>query len=236
MKPAHSITLDGETDFDGWRKAARALALNEVQPLDVTWRVRGTTSEPLEPSASPLEPPHGAFSVSAKFVELAQAAILHRNRERFALLYRLLWRLRGDHDLLNVATDPEITRVSAMARAVLRDTQRMQASVRFREIGREQKSHFVAWFEPEHHIVEKAAPFFARRFADMPWSILTPDVCAHWDGYAVSVTAGLAETPTEDRLEETWRRYYASIFNPARSKPIQTETPTEYWRNLRIPR
>jgi uracil-DNA glycosylase len=232
MKPAHSITLDGETDFDGWRKAARALALNEVQPLDVTWRVRGTTPEPFEPSASPLEPPHGAFSVSAKFVELAQAAILHRNRERFAILYRLLWRLRGDHDLLNVATDPEIARVSAMARAVLRDTQRMQASVRFREIGREQKSHFVAWFEPEHHIVEKAAPFFARRFADMPWSILTPDVCAHWDGHAVSVTAGLAETPTEDRLEETWRRYYASIFNPARPKPIQTETPTEYWRNL----
>src|SRR2546430_5426640 len=42
---------------------------------------------------------------------------------------------------------------------------------RFREVGREQKSHFVAWFEPEHHIVELAAPFFARRFADMPWSI-----------------------------------------------------------------
>ena len=234
MKPAHSITLDGETDFDGWRKAARALALNEVQPPDVTWRVRGTTPEPFEPSASPLEPPHGAFSVSAKFVELAQAAILHRDGERFAILYRLLWRLRGDHDLLNVATDPDVARVSAMAKAVHRDTQRMQASVRFREIGREQKSHFVAWFEPEHHIVENAAPFFARRFADMPWSILTPDVCAHWDGHAVSVTAGLAETPTEDRLEETWRRYYASIFNPARlkPKPIQTETPTEYWRNL----
>ena len=30
MKPAHPITLDSETDFDGWRKAARALALNDV--------------------------------------------------------------------------------------------------------------------------------------------------------------------------------------------------------------
>ena len=26
----HIVTLDSETDFDGWRKAARALALNDV--------------------------------------------------------------------------------------------------------------------------------------------------------------------------------------------------------------
>ena len=107
-----------------------------------------------------------------------------------------------------------------MAKAVRRDEHKMHAFVRFREVGREHTSHFVAWFEPEHHIVELAAPFFARRFADMPWSILTPDVCAHWDGHAVSITPGVAksEVPTADRLEETWRRYYASIFNPARLK------------------
>jgi uracil-DNA glycosylase len=112
----------------------------------------------------------------------------------------------------------------------------MHAFVRFREVGREQKSHYVAWFEPEHHIVELSTPFFARRFADMPWSILTPDACAHWDGHAVSITSGVskADAPTEDRLEETWRRYYASIFNPARLKvkAMQTEMPKKYWRNL----
>jgi DNA polymerase len=35
----HHITLDSETDFDGWRKAPRALALNDVKPSDVSWRV-----------------------------------------------------------------------------------------------------------------------------------------------------------------------------------------------------
>jgi hypothetical protein len=63
-----------------------------------------------------------------------------------------------------------------------------------------------------------------------------PDVCAHWDGHAVSITPGVskAEAPTEDRLEETWRRYYASIFNPARLKvkAVQNEMPKKYWRNL----
>ena len=232
----HHITLDSETDFDGWRKAARALALNDVKPSDVTWNVAGDAPELFAPTAALPESPEGTFSVSARFVELAQVAILHRTPERFALLYRLLWRLRQDHDLLDIATDPDVADVTAMAKAVRRDEHKMHAFVRFREVGREHKSHFVAWFEPEHHIVELAAPFFARRFADMPWSILTPDACAHWDGHAVSITPGVAksEAPTQDRLEETWRRYYASIFNPARLKvkAMQNEMPRKYWRNL----
>lgn len=232
----HHITLDSETDFDGWRKAARALALNDVKPSDVSWRVAGDAPELSEPAAAPLEPPHGTFNVPAKFVELAEVAILHRNPERFALLYRLLCRLRIHHDVLEFATDLDVAEVAAMAKAVRRDEHKMHAFVRFREIGREHKSHFVAWFEPEHHIVELAAPFFVRRFADMPWSILTPDVCAHWDGHAVSITPGVAksEAPTADRLEETWRRYHASIFNPARLKvqAMRKEMPRKYWRNL----
>ena len=232
----HFITLHSETDFDGWRKAARVLALNDVKPADVSWRVADDAPELFEPTEPPLEPPGGTFNVPARFVELAEVAILHRNPERFALLYRLLWRLRSHHDLIDIATDPDVAEVTAMAKAVHRDEHKMHAFVRFREVGREQKSHFVAWFEPEHHIVELAAPFFARRFADMPWSILTPDVCAHWDGHAVSITPGVAksEAPTADRLEETWRRYYASIFNPARLKvqAMSKEMPRKYWRNL----
>jgi probable DNA metabolism protein len=234
----HLITLDSETDFEGWRKAARLLVLNEAKPTDATWIVRGDESELFAPAAEtpPLETPQGTFSVSAKFIELAKSAILHRDPERFAILYRLLWRLRGHHHLLDVATDPDVALVTAMAKAVRRDEHKMHAFVRFREVGREQKSHYVAWFEPEHHIVELASSFFARRFADMPWSILTPDACAHWDGHAVAITPGVskADAPTEDRLEETWRRYYASIFNPARLKvkAMQTAMPKKYWRNL----
>jgi probable DNA metabolism protein len=232
----HFITLNSETDFDGWRKAARALALNEIKPSDVTWTVRGNAPQWPEPPAADQAQQgnfQGSFSVSAKFVELAQSAILHGDRLRFAVLYRLVWRLRSHHDLLNAATDPDVAQAIAMAKAVHRDQHKMQALVRFREIGREQNSHYLAWFEPEHHIVEATAPFFASRFADMPWSILTPDVCAHWDGHAVSITSGIAkaELPTEDRLEEVWRRTHAGIFNPA-LKIKQTESPKEYWRNL----
>jgi uracil-DNA glycosylase len=234
----HLITLDNDIDFEGWRRAARTLVLNEVSPSDVTWTAPGHTPELFAPLAATSLPevPQAGFSVSAKFVELAQSAILHRDTTRFAILYRLLWRLRHHHDLLAVATDPDVSQVAAMAKAVHRDQHKMQAFVRFREIGRERKSRYVAWYEPEHHIVEATAPFFARRFADMAWSILTPDICAHWEGHVVAFTPGVskAAAPSEDRLEETWLRYYASIFNPARLKvkAMQSEMPKKYWRNL----
>src|SRR6201996_4481431 len=236
----HFITLDTENDFRGWRTAARALILNDVRPSDVTWTVRGNEPELFAavaetPPPEPVRPP-APFNAPAKFGDRAKPAILHRAPERFAILYRVLWRLRGDHDLLEVATDPDVALLGAMAKAVRRDEHKMHAFVRFREVGRERDAHFVAWFEPEHHIVELAAPFFARRFADMPWSILTPDACAHWDGHDISITPGVSQTeaPGEDRLEETWRRYYASIFNPARLKvkAMQAEMPKKYWRNL----
>src|SRR5580704_13140764 len=234
----NTIVLKHQTDFDGWRQAARTLVLDGVSPADVIWSVEGDEDELFASTGTTPQPPSSTetFNVPAKFPELARIAILHRDRERFAILYRLLWRLRSHHDLLEVATDSDVSCVAAMAKAVRRDEHKMHAFVRFREIGRERDAHYVAWFEPEHHIVELAAPFFARRFADMPWSILTPDLCAHWDGVAISFSPGASKTeaPTSDRLEETWRRYYAAIFNPARLKvkAMRAEMPRKYWRNL----
>ncbi len=101
------------------------------------------------------------------------------------------------------------------------------------ETGREQ---FVAWFEPEHRILGLAVPFFQKRFAGMDWSILTPDECAHWDGKQLHFTAGVARSraPEADELDDLWRTYYKSIFNPARVKiqAMQSEMPKKYWKNL----
>ena len=220
------ITLDSETDFDGWRKAARTLALHQVAPADVRWGVQSQTQDRMPPglSEAPSLPPietETTFSVPANFIDLARIAILHRDDERFALLYRLLWRLKADHDLLETMADPDVAQAATMAGSVQRDAQRMRDLVRFREIGREQKAHYATWFEPEHHIVAFTAPFFARRFADMPWSILTPDICAHWDGHAISFTPGISrtETPAPGRLEETWRRHFQPDRMPTPEAP-----------------
>jgi DNA polymerase len=228
----HLITLDSETDFDGWRMAARALALSGVMPAEVSWTVRNRARDLSSQADLPLpDAPEGRFSVPAKFIALARSIIRHRDITRFALLYRLLWRLRHHHDLLDNADDPDVAQAEMMASAVHHDEQRMLATLRFNEIGRERTSRYVAWFRPEHHIVEAVAPSFARRYADMPWSILTPDICVHFDGSLISFTDGTGEAgaPSEERLEETWRLYSANLFPPGRLHQ-KAQPPKRSWQ------
>ena len=172
------------------------------------------------------------------FVEVAQRVAWHRDPRRWALLYRILFRLtHGEGHLLKVAVDPDIHGLTAMDKAVRRDVHKMRAFVRFRTVTAEDgETWYVAWFEPAHHIVEANGPFFTDRFASMRWSILTPDRCMHWDGASLHFTAGLKRTdaPSEDAIEPLWRQYYANIFNPARVKThaMQKEMPKRYWKNL----
>jgi DNA polymerase len=177
------------------------------------------------------------FSVSRVFLDLAEHVITHSDTARFALLYRLLWRLRQNPNLLADAVDPDVHLARAMEKAIRRDIHKMHAFVRFKEVVTEdQDPAFVAWFEPDHYIVEAAAPFFVRRFTGMRWSILTPYKSALWDGVALHFGPGADKrlVPDEDRLEAYWRTYYASIFNPARLKTeaMQKEMPKKYWKNL----
>ena len=179
-------------------------------PSEVTWET-GSLRQQCAKLPRDTAPSRETLHVPAKFLRLTRAAILYRDPARFALLYRLLWRLCRDRNLLATAEDADVARAVAMADAVHRDIKAMQMLLRFREIGRDQKAHYVAWFAPGHYILAAVAPFFASRFADMPWSILTPDVCAHWDGHAVSITPGIAQAQAAERLEETWRNLAGSI-------------------------
>ncbi|MGB7757537.1 MAG: UdgX family uracil-DNA binding protein [Salinisphaera sp.] len=178
--------------------------------------------------------------VPKSFVALARAAACHRSADRWALLYCLLWRLtHGERHLLTQVGNPDVARVNRYAKAVRRDVHKMKAFVRFRTMAEPgfEAPRYVAWFEPEHAVVEYAAGFFQHRFANMRWSILTPDRCAHWEGGgAIWFSPGTDKTaaPAGDVTEEAWRVYYRSIFNPARLKTraMMSEMPAKYWRNL----
>ena len=124
-----------------------------------------------------------------------------------------------------------------MIKSVRRDMHKMTAFVRFRETQSVQgRSAFVSWFEPQHHIVKATAPFFMRRFASMQWSIITPQRTAHWDGRKLTFGAGgqKSDVPPGDPMEDVWRTYYSSTFNPARLKvkAMQSQMPKKYRRNL----
>ncbi len=231
----NSVILAHEVDWSGWRTAARSLALQAVAPENVVWSVRQADdlfAEPSEPT-----PTTGTFSVPRALVDLAETVIQAHDPERFALLYRLIWRAHhGEKHLLERTTDPEVQRVQRLAQAVRRDTHKMRAFVRFREVPEPDGTRYVSWFEPDHYIVEANAAFFQRRFATMIWSILTPYRSVHWTGTELVFEAGAspADVPDDDRLEAYWRAYYSSIFNPARLKigAMRSEMPQKYWKNL----
>ena len=234
MIDAHRVTLSAPDDFEGWRDAARDLAEAGVPADAVVWRVEGDAADLFATDIA--QAAASSFPVPRAFVDLARDAVYHSDPERFALLYAMLLRLKADRHAIEDEADPMVRRLHDLAKAVRRDVHKMHAFVRFRELPDEASSRFVAYFEPEHHIVRRAASFFVNRFTNMRWSILTPDLSIHWDGTALTEGPGAvrADAPTGDPLEETWRTYYASIFNPARLKvgAMLKEMPKKYWRNM----
>ena len=232
-----TIVLAHQVDFDGWRTAARALAASDTAPEDVLWSVGSPddlfASAPFSAEASPAP----AFSVPRALMDMAQTVVQAHDAERFALLYTLVWRVRrGERAIMQDAADAQVNRVLRLAQSVRRDTHKMRAFVRFREVAVDGEVRHVAWFEPEHYIVEANADFFIHRFSNMVFSILTPYRSLHWTGGAREFGPGAdpSQVPDDDALEAYWRAYFSAIFNPARLKvaAMTSEMPRKYWRNL----
>lgn len=247
MRVASVAVSDGyATQWECWRDQARKLLVDGIPPEAVSW-CDGTQQSSLFASGQPAEADLVAsqalssLTIPKAFLELGRAVAAHSDSTRWALLYRLLWRQTrgGERALLAIATDADVRQAGRWAKAVGRDIHKMHAFVRFRSVDKDSadgRECFVAWFEPEHDIVRLAAPFFQRRFAAMNWSILTPRECVHWYGELLEFSPGVRRdsAPQSDAMDDLWRGYYRSIFNPARlkTKAMQAEMPKKYWKNL----
>jgi DNA polymerase len=229
-------------DFDHWRNEARRLIADSVAPHDV--QLHQDDGQQLlfgdieQGDAHPSQAtPKQTFSVTQAFLSLAQAVSYHRHPKRWDLLYRVLWRITNDHPrLLEISTDDDVMRLNQMEKQVRRDAHKMKAFVRFRRIMSDQNEQFIAWHRPDHRIVRKVAPFFSRRFKGMNWAIFTPDESVVWDQKTLTYGKGVPrrKTPQFDELEELWKTYYRSIFNPARVKVkmMKSEMPVRYWDTM----
>lgn len=226
--------LTAEDDFDGWRDQCRGLLRLGARPADIVWQVGEQKTDLF---ASPDISIEGStIGVPKGFAELARTVICHSDPERFGLLYQLLIDLKARRSHMGDQTDPLLRKLEMMAKTVRRDIHKMRAFVRFRRVEQDGAEHFIAWFEPEHHIVRTNAAFFMRRFAGMQWSILTPQLSIHWDKDRLheGPAARKEDAPSEDIIEDQWKTYYGSIFNPARLKvkAMLKEMPKKYWHNM----
>lgn len=235
--------------WEGWRDAARTLLAAGVSPSSVVWRPLTDPQPALgglfeQGAAAEAAPTEGGSRVPRAFLDLAELAAAHRDRTRWDLLYRVLWRLtHGEPYLLDVVVDRDVRRLLDMEKSVRREIHKVHAFVRFRRVVVSERGepnagveHYIAWIEPVHPVLALAAPLFVRRFAGMRWGILTPERSVFWDGARLLSGPGVPRrgAPSEDPIEELWRTYYAHVFNPARVNPraMRREMPKRYWTAL----
>ena len=227
-------------DFNAWRDAARDALQQGYTPgqLDLQDATLSSSLDLLTLDAGPDGPPVPKPHVPKTFLDQAQLAAVHRDPQRWNLLYRLLYRLQTNRELLKVEVDDDVAHLKQMEAQIRRDLHKMHAFVRFRKVDEPapdgtpaasllergiDPAHFIAWYKPDHRILPLAAPFFAERFAPMRWTILTPDASVSWDPGTKQLSwhegTGKEAAPGEDELETLWKSYYGSIFNPARLNP-----------------
>jgi DNA polymerase len=223
--------------FSSWRSVARVLLSTGAEPAEILWTDGSEMTLPL--LAAPLHRSAASaanFTVPPLFLSLARTVALHRDPARWALLYRILFRLTHEQPrLLDISVDDDVHRLNEMHKSVRRDLHKMHAFVRFRRVDAGDEQNYVAFHRPDHLIMPAAAPWFAKRFPVMQWTIFTPDASASWDGNSLSYGTGVAASPAgEDGVEDLWRTYYASIFNPARVKikAMKKEMPVRHWATL----
>lgn len=224
--------------------ALSALIACGAEPNDVVWCDKAQAQGDLlndgaalssiapPPEAVPL---HALRSLPAGAVDLTETVAQHAHADRFRRLHELALDLKADPRRWRDALDPRRLVLERMAREVRREIHKMHAFVRFRQID-DGGLRYVAWFEPVHHIVRAASPFFAQRFAAMRWAILTPRLCVHWNREGLEFSPGVDRSlaPPPDAGEALWLDYYRSIFNPSRLKTaaMLREMPRRYWHNL----
>lgn len=242
----HTVAID--PTFASFRGAARDAVARGWAPASVRFVDRASSEQTsllfTEPSPPPAAPP---FTVPRGYVALAERVALHRDPSVWDALYRVLFRIvRGEPSLLDVATDPDVRALALLDAAVARDVHKMHAFVRFREARATDGDRvWFSFYEPDHRVVARAAPFFVDRFGGERFVIATPDATFVWDREdaflgpgaptEAAARAGLSEDRArEDGIVDAFRGYYESIFNPARlaTRAMRAEMPERFWKHL----
>lgn len=174
-----------QVDVAGFHSEATRLLAHQVPPDTVEWSPAPASSvdeEPLDSERAAIRNRAARAIIPQSFVRMSELVVLHRDPQRFDLLYRSLWRLVYEPDLKKDYGDADLARLRQMAQAVRRDIQKMKTKLVFRPIVVNGDSVPVARYEPSHYICETVGAWLAKREPARRWLLLTPDRRLLWDG------------------------------------------------------
>lgn len=228
--------------FAQWRSEARSLLLAGVPPEQVSWDEAGEQADLFAPLAIPAPAAASAQAVriSARVQAWLACAARYRTQDRWALLYRVLWRTAGGDMAAVLAGDVDGSRLEQRVRAVRHEIHHMHAFLRFAPNPRGQGPRHLAWFEPAHDVLDLVGEHFSQRMGRESWMIATPGPGLQFDGQAFDYREDCPESwraQARDAAGDSaalWQRYYSSIFNPARVNPeaMRGHMPLRFWRHL----
>jgi len=132
------VSLERPDDFLGWRAAARQHLAAGTRPEDIVWQQPDThdlfAQAESDVESSTETATKGAQqaryripAVSRQFVDLAERAVCHCAPDRFARLYRVLWRyvVGGEEGLLEQSADPDMHYLHILGKSVARERHKM---------------------------------------------------------------------------------------------------------------
>src|SRR5688572_24694612 len=108
------VQLHPGSSFPDWRTEARRLLASGVPPERVFW-TEDVSPELLTPETLDSDSRLPELRVPSAFVSAASLVACARADDRWALLYRVLWRLvHGEPRLLDVAVDDDVRALTVL--------------------------------------------------------------------------------------------------------------------------
>jgi probable DNA metabolism protein len=186
MQHLQHIPLADPVDVAGFHSEATRLLARQVPPDTVEWTAPATQAVG-EHGFSPdiratIRNRAARAIIPQSFVRMSELVVLHRDGDRFDLLYRSLWRLVYEPELKQDFGDADLARLRQMAQAVRRDIQKMKKRMEFRDEVLKGEPIAVCWYEPAHFTCEIVGNWLAGREPGQRWLLLTPDRSLRWDG------------------------------------------------------
>ena len=117
------IVLAHQVDLATWRAAARHYVQKQVLPESISWRVAGKGEAPWKLEAPDSADNDAPLNLPRKLVTAVLEALQAHPPERFALLYRVVYRFaHGLLDMEDLREDPDIQRLRELVQNVKQET------------------------------------------------------------------------------------------------------------------
>jgi probable DNA metabolism protein len=209
------VPLADQVDVAGFHSEATRLLGQQVPPETIQWSAapaQAVLDEKLDQDRAAIRNRAARAIIPQSFIRMSELVVLHRDPQRFDLLYRSLWRLVYEPNLKNDFHDLDLARLRQMAQAVRRDIQKMKSRVGFRTLSIRGGPILVGWYEPAHYISEIVGSWLVKRQPDQHWILLTPDRSLRWDGEKLLSAPAIAPMQRgESVTEEDWQRVLEAL-------------------------